>query len=400
MSTQLNTINPFAKGPMPDHISAGAVMIESDRAVAEAQGKLVIAKRFPRDQARAYQRVMESCSRPTFAASSEYAFPRGGKTVRGPSIRLAEELARCWGNLDYGIRELSRKDGVSEMEAYAWDLETNTISAQKFTVRHIRDTTSGGKALSDERDIYELTANQGGRRLRARILAILPPDLVDAAVEKCRETLAGNSAEPIIDRVRKMLTKFSQYGITETHLSQYLEKSLDQILPTDLADLASIFNSIRSGAADASEFFGARKTESAKTVELNARLTSETKTSPDTSASAWPKAHPETGELLDIRGIPWIDGIHSTGRTCNADGTWRRQKGISPEAAAAREVSAMSPPTENITFDQVMRGIEMSETREQVDEWLDLSLGLDLDQERRAMIDKAAEARLAAIDAD
>ena len=59
-------------------------------------------------------------------------------------IRLAEELARCWGNIDYGLRELSRRAGESEMEAYAWDLETNTMSSQKFTVKHIREMEAAG----------------------------------------------------------------------------------------------------------------------------------------------------------------------------------------------------------------------------------------------------------------
>ena len=42
-----------------------------------------------------------------------HAFPRAGETVSGPSIRLAEMLAAVWGNIEYGIRELSRKEGAS-----------------------------------------------------------------------------------------------------------------------------------------------------------------------------------------------------------------------------------------------------------------------------------------------
>ena len=328
--------NPFARAHMPEHLNAGAVTIESERAIAEAQGKLIIAKRFPRDQARAFDRVMESCSRPSLASSAEYAFPRGSQTVRGPSIRLAEELARCWGNLDYGIRELSRKDGVSEMEAYCWDLETNTCSSQKFTVRHIRDTKGGGKALSDERDIYELTANQGGRRLRARILAILPPDLVDSAIERCRQTLAGNSAEPIADRVRKMLTAFGQFGVGEKHLSQYLKKSLDEVIPSDLADLAGIYNSLKTGVASPSEFFGQRDAEPAPPRRSFQEAAGQAQGSPTESEpevnekQEWPQAHPETGELIDARGVRWDERVHSSAKSCNEDGAWRRKRGADP----------------------------------------------------------------------
>ncbi|HET8791693.1 MAG TPA: hypothetical protein VFM75_10830, partial [Modicisalibacter sp.] len=198
--------------------------------------------------------------------------PRGGQKVSGPSIRLAEELARCWGNIDFGIRELSRQDGNSEMEAYAWDVETNTYSSQKFTVRHIRDKRGGGVALTDERDIYEITANMGGRRLRARLLAILPPDLVEAAVNQCRKTLAGSTSEPIADRVRRMVEAFGKYGVKATHLAAHLGKSLDDALPEDIADLQSIYNSLKGGQAQASDFFSMRSHEGGNAQDLNAAM--------------------------------------------------------------------------------------------------------------------------------
>jgi len=258
--------NPFASQQMGQHVNHGTVHIEQSRAVTEAQGKLFLAKQFPRDEAAAYNKIMISCSRPSLAAVGEYAYPRGGQKVSGPSIRLAEELARCWGNIDFGIRELSRQEGNSEMEAYAWDVETNTYSSQKFTVRHIRDKRGGGVALTEERDIYEVTANMGGRRLRARLLAILPPDLVEAAVNQCRA-----NDEPIADRVRRTVQAFGKFGVKESHLRAYLGKSLDDCLPEDIADFQSIYNSLKGGQAQASDFFSMRSHE-AEASDLNAEL--------------------------------------------------------------------------------------------------------------------------------
>ena len=259
--------NPFAKPGLPSHVSAGTVAIEAERAIAEAQGKLVIAKRFPRDQAQAYARVMEACSRPGLAEEAMYAFPRGKETVTGPSIRLAEELARCWGNIDYGIRELSRKPGESEMEAYAWDLETNTVTSQKFTVKHVRDTRSGRQDLTDERDIYEIGANMGARRLRARLLAILPPDLVESAVSRCRATLQGNVEVPLADRVRAVVDAFAGLGVSAQLLERYLRKPLAEVLPEELADLRAVYKSIKDGTAKAAEFFSQPEQALAEAVE-------------------------------------------------------------------------------------------------------------------------------------
>jgi len=224
--------------------------------IAEAQGKLVIAKRFPRNQAVAYANIIDACRRPGLAEEAVYSFPRGGQTVSGPSIRLAEMLAANWGNLDYGIRELSRKEGVSEMEAYCWDLETNVLSSQKFTVRHIRDTKGGGVALKEERDIYELTANMGGRRLRARILAILPADLIQSAVDECGKTLAGGNDIPIGDRIRNMVTAFKTFGVQPALIEKRIGHPLDTTTGEELADLRKIHNSIRDGVSKVGDWFG------------------------------------------------------------------------------------------------------------------------------------------------
>ncbi|HEV7455603.1 MAG TPA: hypothetical protein VGN96_02405 [Roseococcus sp.] len=247
--------NPFAKAA-PDHLSAGAVAIESERAIAEAQGRLLVAKRFPRDEAAAFARVMDACRRPSLAEVANYRFPRGGQSVEGPSIRLAEELARCWGNIAYGMRELSRRNGESEMEAFAWDQQTNVLSTQTFTVRHLRDKRGGSEALKDERDIYEITANMASRRLRARILAVLPPDLVDAAVAQCRETVKHGSDKPMADRIREMTQAFVKIGVSAAMLAEKLGKPLDTATPDDLADLRGIYQAIRDGATSINDAFG------------------------------------------------------------------------------------------------------------------------------------------------
>src|SRR5690242_14071912 len=250
--------NPFSRERLPSHVNAGAVAIEEARAVAEAQGKLVIAKRFPRNPFQAFERVLEACKRPGVAAAAFYSYPRGNKRVTGPSIRLAEELARCWGNIDYGLRELSNREGVSEMEAYAWDLETNTHSSQKFTVRHIRDSNEkGAQELTDQRDIYEITANLGARRLRARILSVLPDDIVDAAVKQCQQTIAGSSDKPLVDRARDMVARFATHGISLANIETYLGHPLASILPDEFTELFGIYNGIKDGTSKPSDFFGA-----------------------------------------------------------------------------------------------------------------------------------------------
>lgn len=256
-----------------DKINQGTVAIEANRAIAEAQGKLVIAKRFPRDEVASYARAMQACQRPELAKKAFYSFPRAGGKVEGPTIRFAEELARCWGNIDYGIKELSQDEGKSEMQAYAWDLETNAQSVQNFTNPHQREQGGKMKTLTSQRDIYENNANMATRRLRSRILAILPAWYVDGAIKECRRTLAGKNDEPLIDRVNKMVVQFQKLGVTQEQIETRLKKKVDAMTVEDLIDYIGIYNAIKNGESKAAEWFDAP----AEATELTAALKNEKK---------------------------------------------------------------------------------------------------------------------------
>ena len=256
-----------------DNINQGTIAIEASRAIAEAQGKLVIAKRFPRDEIAAYNRVAQACQRKGIAEKAFYSYSRGGSVVNGPTIRFAEELARCWGNIDYGIKELSQDNGKSEMQAYAWDLETNAQSVQNFTNPHIREVNGKAKILTSQRDIYEINANMGARRLRSRILAILPNDLVDMAIAECRKTLAGNNDEPLIDRVKKMIVAFSKIGVTQEQIEHRLKRKVDTMTADDFVDFTGIYNAIKNKESKISEWFEAETVASDLTNALNGGAT-------------------------------------------------------------------------------------------------------------------------------
>lgn len=258
-----------------DNINQGTVAIEASRAIAEAQGKLVIAKRFPRNEVEAYAKAMEACQRPTMAAKAFYSFPRGGQTVEGPTIRFAEELARCWGNIDYGIKELSQDDGKSEMQAYAWDLETNAQSVQNFTNPHQREKsdrktrTTVMENLTSQRDIYENNANMATRRLRSRILAILPSWFVEDAIVECKKTLAGQNDVPLIDRVKKMVVQFAKLGVTQEQIEKRLKRKIDTMNADDFTTFIGIYNAIKQGESKIADWFESEPVASELTNELN-----------------------------------------------------------------------------------------------------------------------------------
>lgn len=257
------------------------------RQAQEVQAAMVIAKKFPRDENTAYTRIMQACRRPTLAEKALYAYPRGGQTVSGPSIHLARAMARAWGNIDFGIVELEQHAGESTVMSYAWDLETNSRAVKVFTVRHERtknDRTTGEKVktlLDDPRDIYEMVANQGARRLRACILDVIPGDVTDAAQEEAERTLKGKNEKPLVDRVREMIIAFEPYGVTAKMIEGRLGHHLDAVIEAEFVQLRKIYNSLRDGAAKREDFFD---------------LTQKAKPEMPTTATPFEDKQPETTE--------------------------------------------------------------------------------------------------------
>ncbi len=231
--------------------------VEKTRALQEVQAAIFMARQFPRDEFRAQKKIMEAAKRLSMAEKAIYCFPRGGQQVKGASIRTAETIAKYWGNLSYGIKELSQNqsDHTSEMMAYCWDLESNVRVERIFKVRHIRDTKGGSKLLTDQRDIYEKTANDGARRLRAAILEVLPADIVEDFLQACEKTMEGSSDKPLKERISAMLKAFEDFGVTQEMIEQRIGTRAENFVVKNVVDLGSIYNSIKNNFAPVEQYF-------------------------------------------------------------------------------------------------------------------------------------------------
>ncbi len=249
-----NALSPFTQSRAIATDGGAGADAEGQRAIAEIQAAMVIAKRFPRDQVAAMDRIIQSCCRPGLAESAAYTYTRGGQEITGPSIRLAEALAQGWGNMQFGIRELAQGGGKSTVEAYAWDIETNTRQVKMFEVPHVRDTKNGRKLLTDARDIYEAVANQGARRLRACILGVIPGDVVDAAVAQCDTTLR-TKVDVTPDGIKALLAAFSEIGASADAIAKKLGHKIDSIQPAELVRLRKIYRAIKDGYTSAENEF-------------------------------------------------------------------------------------------------------------------------------------------------
>lgn len=245
--------NPIAATTKPQ---GAMVSVESQRVIAEVQASMMIARTNPRDPIRAMDNILNACTRPSLAEVAIYQYARGGTDISGPSIRLAEAIAQSWGNIKTSVRELDQVNGMSTVQTIVWDLETGYQCDKIFQVQHIRHTKKGDYPLTDPRDIYENTANQGARRLRACILAIIPGDVTEAAQAQCELTLKA-SCDMSAEAITKMVAGFAALGVSKTAIEKRIQRRLDTVTTSQMVNLKNIYNSIRDGMSSPNDWFEA-----------------------------------------------------------------------------------------------------------------------------------------------
>jgi hypothetical protein len=234
----------------------------------EIQSAIVVAKKFPRNEDAAFEKLMKAAGRTSFAEDAAYSFPRGGTAIEGPSVNLAREAARIWGNVRYGI-DIVRDDSTSrQIRAWAWDVETNTrVSAEDEFEKLVQRKSKGGTTnwvKPDERDLRELTNRRGAILVRNCLLSVLPKDLIEDALARCRETLRrGAETDPESARKRIILA-FSELNVTPEMLEHKFGHRLSECSPAEIAELRKIYRSIADGNSTWSEYVVAEKPEATK----------------------------------------------------------------------------------------------------------------------------------------
>lgn len=236
--------------------SSEVSQVMASKELARVQGQVFMAKQFPRDMSEVMNRIHASCERQSLAQISEYEYPRGGQKIIGASIRLVEEVARCYGNISYSWKELTRDmtNHKSTVLAYAWDLETNLYSELEFDVYHYRSTRSGRTLLTDDRDIYELVSNQATRRLRRCLENVVPRDIVEDARERCHKTLESDTDwQDRIDSGINIMKE--QYGVSLKELEKRFGMSRRAFTANTCRELNRIYVSLRDGMSKVEDYF-------------------------------------------------------------------------------------------------------------------------------------------------
>lgn len=219
---------------------------------AEVDVQITTAKKFPRSL-QGFLNDAESCvcRNPDVAASCIYALPRGGKTIEGPSVRMAEILAHCWGNLLVMSRISQETDRFIVAQCLAWDLEKNSRAG--IEVRR-KITDRNGRRLND--DMITMTCNAAlSIAYRNAVWKIIPAAFYGTVYQKARR-LAGGQGKSIEERRKGVQEWIAGIGVKAAELFAFLGvKGWEDISLDHMATLAGIITSLKDGETTVDQVF-------------------------------------------------------------------------------------------------------------------------------------------------
>jgi hypothetical protein len=157
---------------------------------ANVDMQISTAKKYPRSLALVKGRMMDLATLDQETAEScFYKLNRQGKSIEGPSIRLAEIAASSFGNIRYGARVISNDGKKITAQGFSHDLETNVYCAVEISRRI---TNRDGMTYSE--DMQVVTGNAAcAIALRNAMFKVVPFALVKPIYEAANRLPSATS---------------------------------------------------------------------------------------------------------------------------------------------------------------------------------------------------------------
>lgn len=268
---------------------------------AEIDIQIATAKRYPRQLSKVKADMMSFATLDEeTAAACFYSLPRAGKTIQGPSVRLAEIAVSCYGNIRAGSRVISAVTNGDNphvvIQAVAHDLERNvSVTIEKRRrITAKKDFKTGIRKPVDEDDI-NLAANAGAAiAFRDAVFKVVPMALVKPCVDMAKKVAIGD-AKTLADRRAKAVEMFAKMGVIKDRvLAKLGKRSIEDIDLSDLEELIGIHTAIKEGDLSIDEAFA----EQAK-PEANAVPSFDKPTTPAAPVAPASATAPEPAKTID-----------------------------------------------------------------------------------------------------
>jgi len=276
------TYDPASPAPAPAsdlspglQLAAESLGTSQAAAIARETGKIqaafVMARHHPRQEAEAVQAIGKACANVRLADEALWSFPRGGKTLSGPSIHLARAAAVCWKNISFGFDVEGRDEDFINLSAYAIDCEANVHARASQRVRRLiqrKVYVNGEKRTEwvqpDERDELELVNRVGSKLVRRCIFEVVPSWFIRLGEERAKATMKAGlkNAKTRDDRIRTALILFADLAVTPDMITRKFDSQVAELTADQIAELLAIYQSMSSGELSREQAFPVEASES------------------------------------------------------------------------------------------------------------------------------------------
>lgn len=235
---------------LPEIIPAGAIEAQ-ERASVDIQ--IQTAKRYPRPQPKVIQQRIASMAAMDQETAQEcfYTLKRDGKTIQGPSIRLAEIALSQYGNIRAQARIVENDGKFVTAQGICHDLESN-VAVLREVKRRI--TYKDGRTFSD--DMQTVAANAAcSIALRNVALTVVPRAIIMPVYEHCMNVAIGK-AKPL-EQVRSVqIEALAKMGVSVEQILAFLElEDVEQIELGHVKTLMGAAQAVKDGAVSLDEQF-------------------------------------------------------------------------------------------------------------------------------------------------
>lgn len=212
------------------------------------------AKKYPRDINVSKRNALAIVTLdPETASECFFKYERGGKTIQGPSIRLAEIVASTWGNIRAGSRTISETETTVVAQGFCHDTQNNVFIAKEVE-RKI--CNKDGRKFNE--DIIILTKNANcSIALRNAVFSVVPRAVINTIYEEAIKAAVGD-IKTLSERVTKALSKFASMGIVqEKVLAKLGLQRVDEINAGHLETLLGLYTAVTEKEITIDEAFPA-----------------------------------------------------------------------------------------------------------------------------------------------
>ena len=177
------------------------------------------------------------------AASCFYCLPRGGKDIEGPSVRLAEIVAHCWGHLRVLTRDIDEAEKVVRAQTVCWDMQTN-VAIGIEAARKITD--KNGRRYGDDMIAMTMAACRSVA-FRNGIWKVVPFSFVKDVYEQAKLASIGK-ALTMEQRREKVLAEWAKMTVKPEELCAIVGvKAAGDLTADHLVKLKGLWTAIKDG---------------------------------------------------------------------------------------------------------------------------------------------------------